>query len=272
MKPIQFCVLQFETNFPNFFGGLLAIFNILHIPKTQSPEFRYNEELAVFYDETDGNNLLYATDHGSLGYLTKYTLFIESKKFFGFNFDWFVGLSYMKTHAKSAHQFMFNPRELGQSFDPIPAHLAFDQFKNLIEKNPTYAAQYQALQNVPPPIGLLNNDGVSDHDGHVIHVGGRINLPLKIKNCPKFGIEYNHGSRYWGNFGNASEDPLNKLSIRGEVWDAYLLQPISRYFLFRLGHTVARHDYEEPFNYYYGEPMPIDHKVTNTYFLMDAKF
>ena len=269
MDPVSFYMVQFESHIPHFFGGLLAIMNVLYIPKAPRPDFRYNEELESFYDKT---GLLFTTGEDNLGSLIKYTLFVESKEFFGYNFDWFIGCSYVKTHAKGATEFMLDPRVIGQPFDPLPAREAYVQYKTMLENNPNFEVQYQALQNAPTPIGLLNDDGVSDHDGHIIHVGIRIDLPLKLDDCPKLGIEYNHGSQYWINFGDGSEDPLHKLSTRGEVWDVYLLQPISRYFMFRLGHTVTRHDYDQNLSFYYGEPLAIDHKVTNTYFLMDAKF
>ena len=266
MDPVYFLVFQLESHIPDFFGGLLAIMNVLYIPQAPRPDFRYNESLAPFYAD-DG--LLFTQGEDSLGYLTKYTLFLESKKFFGFNFDWFAGLSYMKTHAKSATEFMLDPGALGLPLDPLPARDAYDLLKNY---GANYAAQLKALENAPTPIGLLNNDGKSDHDAHCIHIGGRIDLPLSMKQCPKFGVEYNHGSKYWSNFGEASEDPLHKLATRGESWDFYLLQPISRFFLFRIGHTVTRHDYDQNLSFYYGEPLAIDHKITNTYLLMDAKF
>ncbi|MBF0452108.1 MAG: DUF3373 family protein [Candidatus Magnetomorum sp.] len=271
MDPIHFCVFQLETHIPDFFGGLLAIFNVLYIPKAGKPDFRYTDELAAFYDD---DPFLGTQGEDSLGYLTKYTLFVESKELLGFNFDWFAGISYMKTHAKGALEFMVYPREAGQPFDPVPARQAYENFDVLVNEKGfgELASVYDTLKNSPPPIGLLNYNGFSDREGHCIHVGGRANLPLKIKNCPKVGIEYNHGSKYWMNFGEASEDPLHKLSTRGEVWDFYILQPISRYFMLRIGHTVTRHDYDQNLSFYYGEPLVVDHNVTNTYFLMDAKF
>jgi hypothetical protein len=270
MEPVSFYVMQFETHIPHFFGGLLAIMNVLYIPKASRPDFRYDDNLAPFYDESE---LLFIQSPDSLGSLIKYTLFIESKEFFGYNFDWFVGCSYVKTYANGAVEFMLDPGVLtGLPSDPIPAREAYSQLDKLRTQFPNYETQLLELENSPTPIGLLNNDGTSDHDGHVIHVGIRIDIPFSLGNCPKLGIEYNHGSQYWCNFGDASEDPLNKLSTRGEVWDIYMLQPISRFFMFRIGHTVTRHDYDQNLNFYYGEPLAIDHEVTNTYFFMDAKF
>jgi len=266
MDPVYFLVFQLESHFPDFFGGMMAILNVLYIPQAPKPDFRYNDDLAPFYAD-DG--LLFTQGDDSLGYLTKYTLFLESKQFFGYNFDWFAGLSYLKTHATSATEFMLDPGALGLPEDPLPAREAYNLLKNY---GPSYAAQLQALENAPTPIGLLNNDGKSDHDAHCIHVGARIDLSVPFKQNPKFGIEYNHGSQYWSNFGQGSEDPLQKLATRGEAWDFYLLQPISRFFMVRFGHTVTRHDYDQNLSFYYGEPLAIDHKITNTYLLMDAKF
>jgi len=268
MDPVYFLVFQLESHLPDFFGGLLAIMNVLYIPQAPEPDFRYNDSLAPFYED---NGPLDKWGEDSLGYLTKYTLFIESKQFFGFNFDWFVGLSYLKTHAKSATEFMLVPRNLNPAIDmdPLPAREGYELLKGF---GSNYEAELASLKNAPTPIGLLNNDGRSNHDAHCIHVGGRIDLPIPMKQAPKFGIEYNHGSQYWANFGEASEDPLHKLATRGEAWDFYLLQPISRFFMFRIGHTVTLHDYDQNLSFYYGQPLAIDHKITNTYLLMDAKF
>ena len=266
MDPLYFLVFQLESYLPEYLGEILAIMNVLHIPQASRPDFRYNDELAPFYAD-DG--LLFTQGEDSLGYLTKYTLFLESKQFLGFNFDWFIGLSYLKTHAKSATEFMLDPSALGLSLPPLHARDAYDLLKNY---GPDYQTQLNALKNAPSPIGLLNNDGKSDHDAHCIEAGVRFGLPLPMKQCPIMGIEYNHGSQYWANFGDGSEDPLHKLATRGEAWDFYLLQPISRFLMFRAGHTVTLHKYDQYLSFYYGEPQATDQKITNTYLLMDAKF
>jgi hypothetical protein len=270
MDPVYFLVFQLESHFPDFFGGLLAMMNVLYIPQAPKPDFRYNDILAPFYED-DEKAPLSTRGEDSLGYLTKYTLFIESKQFFGFNFDWFAGLSYLRTHAKSATEFILKPRNLDTpiDLDPLLAREAYELLKGY---GATYEKELESLKNAPTPIGLLNNDGRSSHDAHCIHVGGRIDVPIPMKQPPKFGVEYNHGSRYWSNFGEASEDPLHKLTTRGEAWDFYLLQPVSRFFIMRMGYTVTLHDYDQNLSFYYGEPLAIDHKITNMYLLMDAKF
>jgi len=266
MDPVYFIVFQLESHIPDNFGGCIAMMNFLYLPQCPKPDFRYDNNLAAFYAN---DRLLFTQGNDSLGYLYKYTFFIESKEFFGFNFDWFAGLSYLKTHGTSAVQFMLDPGKLGLPYAPVPAREAYNRFASL---SPNHAAQLKELQNAPTPIGLLNNDGTSDHDAHCIHIGGRFDVPLPISHPPKLGIEYNHGSQYWANFGEASEDPLHKLATRGEAWDLYLLQPVSRYFMLRFGHTVTRNDYDQNLSFYYGEPLAIDHQITNTYLLLDAKF
>jgi len=271
MKPIHFSVFQLEGYFPGVFGGLQAIFNILHVPKASRPDLRYEETLTAFYDD---DPLLFTRGDDSLGNFTKYSLFLECKKIMGFNLDWFAGVSYLKTHATSATEFMLDPRELALSVDdqeqyqePVSAKEAYHLFQDYLE-----AHEINALKYAPYPIGLLNNDGQSDHDAHCVYMGGRLKLPFSKSFCPLLGVEYNHGSRYWLGLGDASEDPLQKLATRGEVWDFYLLQPVTRHLIFRLGHTVTRHDYDQSLSFYYGEPLDVDHKITNTYVLVDARF
>jgi len=270
MDDIHMIIAQAETGLPYFLGGSLIIFNCLYIPNVPCLDLRYSKDIYPFY--YNESQILYPEIPDSLGRLIKLTFFIESKGFLGYNLDWFVGASYVNTKAKGALKFMFNPQALQIPASPVLARDAYDIYQNLIHLNPNFESILKDLQKVPPPIGLLNDDGVSDRDEYAFHIGFRFNINNKLLNIPKIGVEYNKGSKNWFGASSASEDPLNKLNIRGQVWDFYYIQPLNNYFYFRLGYTMTWHDYTNNTNFYYGNSYIVDHKINNIYLLMDARF
>lgn len=90
--------------------------------------------------------------------------------------------------------------------------------------------------------GLLNSRGqLKSQDGYSIYAGARFPMPFDAK----MGIEYNWGSQYWFNFTGA-EDTLvgSKLAARGEVWEAYYIQPIfEENFFVKLGGQYYDYEY-----------------------------
>ena len=61
----------------------------------------------------------------------------------------------------------------------------------------------------------------------------------------KFGLEYNHGSKYWRSF-TYGEDTMigSKMAVRGDAYEAYWTQPIiDRVFSFQLRYTYIDYDY-----------------------------
>ncbi len=168
-----------------------------------------------------------------LGSLWKLTFLFESKRFLGSWFDIFAGYSYMETEAD-------NLAVWGLGVIPVMR------------------------------LGVLNTGTTSDRSAFAYHLGFRINLPFKSLNKPKFGVEFNRGTKYWVALNPASEDPLHKLDVRGHVWDFYYIQPINRHFMLRLGYTYIDLDHDGKL--VYGDPGNIDQTVKNMYFLLDAKF
>jgi len=86
------------------------------------------------------------------------------------------------------------------------------------------------------PFGGLGSDPfqpTSNHDGWMVYVGTRYNLPIDDGKT-KVGFEYNHGSKYWFNFAQAEDDVLQpKTSARGDVYEAYLTHRINSRFIFK---------------------------------------
>lgn len=73
-------------------------------------------------------------------------------------------------------------------------------------------------------MGLLSSNGqLETRDGYSIYTGALFPMPLKAR----LGIEYNHGSKYWFNFTGAEDSVIgSKLAVRGDVYEAYYIQPI----------------------------------------------
>ena len=271
MLPLDIYAAQFETEFPKPLDDSIFIINVIYIPKAPSSDLRYRSELYPFYED---NSPLSLEIPDSEGQFFKLTLFFESKDFLNSKIDWFFGLGFIKTYAEGAMRFMFNPKPLNIPGEPVLARDAYKTYSYLIQEFPSIGPLLDSLKNAPTPIGLLNNDGVSDREGYGIHMGIRFNVPFlnKLNHPPKLGIEYNYGSRYWYGMNTGSEDPLHKLDCRGAVWDFYYLHSFNKFFSLRSGFTHVSYHYNDGLSFYHGEPQPIDHDVYQSYILVDAKF
>ena len=116
-----------------------------------------------------------------------------------------------------------------------------------ISKNPFYEIMGQGL--------LSSNGNLESHDGYMVYAGAIFPMPLEAR----LGLEYNYGSKYWFNFTGA-EDSLvsSKLAARGQVYEAYYIQPIfSHNFFVQLGSQYYDYDYTGSGNPL-GEPVKID--------------
>ncbi|MEJ2656733.1 MAG: DUF3373 family protein [Desulfobacterales bacterium] len=116
-----------------------------------------------------------------------------------------------------------------------------------ISQNPFYQIMGQGL--------LSSNGNLESHDGYMIYAGAIFPMPLDAR----FGLEYNYGSEYWFNFTGA-EDTLvsSKLAARGQVYEAYYIQPIFGHnFFVQLGGQYYDYDYTGSGNPL-GAPVKID--------------
>lgn len=139
-------------------------------------------------------------------------------------------------------------------------------------------------ENATWQTGLLNGrPGTADlsandqtHIGWGVLAGFRYTLPINALNNPKLGFEYNHGSKYHFTMTSGANELYNKLAVRGDVYDVYYIQPVSRNLFFRVGYTQAQYDYTgsgqaawEPLSL---DRMNLDTTMENIYFLMDVRF
>jgi hypothetical protein len=124
---------------------------------------------------------------------------------------------------------------------------------------------------------------VEDHTGWAVVAGLRYTMPIKALNNPKFGFEYNHGSQYHFTPTLGANELYNKFATRGNAYEVYYIQPVSRDLMFRVGVTHIEYDYT-------GSGMPVgqpfklddlmqpdgtigyDTTMDNIYMLMDVRF
>ena len=102
-----------------------------------------------------------------------------------------------------------------------------------ISQNPFYEIMGQ---------GLLSSDNeLESHCGYSLYAGVLFPMPFE----GRVGLEYNWGSRYWFNFTGA-EDSLvgSKLAARGQVMEAYYIQPIYKHnFFLKIGGQYYDYEY-----------------------------
>ena len=86
------------------------------------------------------------------------------------------------------------------------------------------------------PFGGLMSDPFEapvNHEGQMVYAGVRYRIP-QDDGRTKIGFEFNHGTKYWFNFGQAADDIIApKSDTRGEVYETYLTHRLSDHFLFK---------------------------------------
>lgn len=105
-----------------------------------------------------------------------------------------------------------------------------------VSNHPYYGLMGQGLVSTADANGHLKS-----HDGYSIYAGAVFPMPLE----GRLGMEYNWGSEYWLNMTGA-EDSLvaSKLSTRGQVYEAYYIQPIvDDHFFVTLGGQYYDYNY-----------------------------
>lgn len=103
--------------------------------------------------------------------------------------------------------------------------------------------------------GLLSashDDSVKD--GDAFWLGTRYSLDKKQKF--KLGLEYNHGTKNWVSLTQGSFDVYNKLSTRGDAYEAYLSYAVNRYANIRLGYIALDYKFTKS-GWFVGESQKI---------------
>ncbi len=127
----------------------------------------------------------------------------------------------------------------------------FDWFVN-------FAYSKSHPDNVTTPFGGLLSDPFetpTSHSGTMWYVGAKYNFN---ENRTAFGIEYNHGSKYWFNFTPAQDDLIGaKTATRGDVWEGYFFHKINKNFQLKLAYINYSYDYSGS-GWHIGAPKKLD--------------
>jgi hypothetical protein len=117
-----------------------------------------------------------------------------------------------------------------------------DEWNDFLDET-TFFAAYAWSQSNPKSSSVADAmmGSTKSESGDSIYIG------LQTPNLTggKFGLEYNHGSRYWRPF-TYGEDTLvgSKLAVRGNAYEAYWTQPIiDKMFTLQVRYTYLDYDY-----------------------------
>ncbi len=112
---------------------------------------------------------------------------------------------------------------------------------------------------VTTPFGGLMSDPFEtpvNRTGYMGYAGIRYNFPDEERT--KFGVEVNHGSKYWFNFAQASDDIVApKTNTRGNVVEGYLTHRINDRFIAKADFIRYLYDYSGS-GWHLGAPKALD--------------
>ncbi len=172
--------------------------------------------------------------------------FLDSTKFFA-SFAW------SQSRPDNNYQTLDMNKMMGQIKQGVNAIL---QQQNIT--NPTQAeiqaAQQQVVQQM---VGQMQNNpqaaaafikkagmlGSNDNETGTSYWVG-VNMPVMLTDDGTFGLEYNHGSKYWRPF-TYGEDTMigSKMAVRGNAYEAYYIQPLMKGFSAEIRYTKIDYDY-----------------------------
>ncbi len=103
-----------------------------------------------------------------------------------------------------------------------------------LQANPQAAASFVKNEGM-----LGSND---DETGTSYWVG--VNVPVMFTDDGTFGVEYNHGSKYWRPFTYAEDTMIgSKMAVRGDAIEAYYIQPLMKGLSAEIRYTKLNYDY-----------------------------
>jgi regulator of RNase E activity RraB len=139
---------------------------------------------------------------------------------------------------------------------------AMVEIENLNNLNLDLFIHYAHSIATPNGEGYLNYGSLlgsyldsSKKDGDAFWIGSRYGFGKNKRY--KIGLEYNRGSKNWINLTQGSFDVYNKLSTRGDAFEAYVMYVINRYSNIRLGYVDIDYQYSRS-GWFVGEPIEID--------------
>ena len=246
------------------------ISKILHNPKSF---FRIGYSKGFGYSETSqnvGNAFVGASNND-----------IEDTNVFGLFLDTtvptidnsLIQLSYSKMLNIVANP-LDNNTSTNIDIGSVDLYGAMFEFTNLKDTNLDFFTHFGYSIAHPNGKGYLNYGGLlsqsgdtSDKSGYSTWIGLRYGLGQE--QTYKLGFEYNYGSQNWINLTQGSFDIYNKLSTRGNAYEAYFMYVINRYSNLRLGYINIDYNYTRS-GWYVGESQKITSSMQNAENTLDS--
>lgn len=105
-------------------------------------------------------------------------------------------------------------------------------------------------------------------NGHSIYIGARYDMSSSLN----FGLEYNHGSKYWFSATQGAEDTYNKLATRGSVGEVYSNWNFhNNKMSAKIGYMYTEEQYTGS-GWHFGEPADKDGIQRIAYLIISAKY
>jgi hypothetical protein len=154
--------------------------------------------------------------------------FLDSTKFFA-SFAW----------SKTKPDNSYNTLDTAALMQQVQAAGGLE---NLMTQMKTLTPEQQAgmMQQLIKKEGMLGSN--DDETGTSYWVG--VNIPVMFTDDGRFGVEYNHGSKYWRPFTYAEDTMVgSKMAVRGDAVEAYYIQPIMKGLSAEVRYTKLNYDY-----------------------------
>lgn len=116
-----------------------------------------------------------------------------------------------------------------------------------------------AMSKTDPQGGKMMLGSYESQNGYSYWIGTQ--MPSLISEKGKWGIEFNHGSRYWRPFTYGEDTAIgSKIAARGDAYEIYFTEPLVDSLSFQLRYTYINYDYSGSNGFFGGQsgtPMKI---------------
>jgi hypothetical protein len=119
-----------------------------------------------------------------------------------------------------------------------------DEISDFLDETTVFISGAYTNYNAKNGYQLLGSSDGGSQDGSSIWVGAV--MPDMITDSGRFGIEYNHGSKYWTPMTWAEDTAIgSKIAVRGDAYEAYWNFDLFgvKYLPSQIRYTYAQHDY-----------------------------
>lgn len=210
---------------------------------------------------------------------------IDNATIFGAYFDWRFDDSYLVSLGANMMQSLKAHPYLGPDIDANDANDLGDMFtfglgldaENINQSNLTLFVHTAMSHpngngNIDDYKGVFTQSDYAtgpmlEKDGYSIYAG----LSYLLDETWHIGLEYNHGSQYWFAATQGAIDMYNKLAIRGDVGEGYVLWDLYRYLYAKAGYMQTYEAYTGS-GWHFGTPIKKGGQQHVGYFQLNARF